>query len=95
MAESVSTDCWAWTATVAAYRPFAGRTGRATLGPTPAYRFFSHEGTKISKLTTIHVDISTKTPPLLYSSLNITKIIQSLQLTDAIIDDSNSIEDMS
>jgi len=46
----------------------------------------------MSKLTTIHVDISTKTPPLLYSSLNITKIIQSLQLTDAIIDNSNLME---
>ena len=41
---------------------------------------------------TIHADSSSPTPPLLYSSLYITKIIQSLNLTDAITDDSYSNE---
>ena len=35
-------------------------------------------------------DSFSRTPPLLYSPINITNIIQSLNLTDAIIDDSFS-----
>ena len=38
----------------------------------------------------IYADSCFKTFPPLYSSLNITKIIQSLNLTDAITDDSNA-----
>ena len=38
---------------------------------------------------TIHADSSLKTPPLLYFHLYTTKIIESLNLTDAIIDDSD------
>ena len=37
---------------------------------------------------TIHADSSIKTAPRLYSPLESTKIIQSLNLTDAITDDS-------
>jgi hypothetical protein len=39
---------------------------------------------------TVHADSCSRTLPLLYSSLYITKIIQSLNLTDAITDDSYS-----
>ena len=45
---------------------------------------------KFQQSDTIHADSWFKTLSLLYSSLNITKIIQSLNLTDAIIDDSNA-----
>ena len=40
----------------------------------------------------IHATSFNGTAPLLYFHLNIAKIIQSLNLTDAIIDDSNSME---
>jgi hypothetical protein len=45
-----------------------------------------------SSTDTIREDSSTSTPPLLYSPLESTKIIQSLNLTDAITDDSYSNE---
>ena len=43
---------------------------------------------------TIHADSSLKTVPLIYSSLNTTEIIKSLNLTDAIIDDSDKMENV-
>jgi hypothetical protein len=48
--------------------------------------------TGIPDIKDIHADSFSRTPPLLYSSLNTTKIVQSLNLTDAITDDSNSNE---
>ena len=44
-----------------------------------------------AQIKNIHADSCNTSFPLLYSSLNITKIIQSLNLTDAIIDDSYSL----
>ena len=46
--------------------------------------------TGIPDIKDIHADSCTQTSPLLYSSLNITKITQSPYLTDAITDDSYS-----
>jgi hypothetical protein len=44
-----------------------------------------------SSVDAIFADSSTSTPPLLYSPLESTKIIQSLNLTDTITDDSYSL----
>jgi len=47
-------------------------------------------GQLASSIDTVRADSFSRTPPLLNSSLNTAKIIQSLNLTDAIIDDSHS-----